>query len=131
MLSTELFKKGFKKGTWSFFEAGHGKGAPDGVGGVLKRTADRLVSEGKDIPNAKQLYDCLLNAQTSIQLFYIDEEAVDQAVQKMPKQLPVVPSTMRLHQMITLTPGKVIYRDISCLCSTKQILECTSQHTKV
>lgn len=48
MLSTELFKKGFKKGTWSFFEAGHGKGAPDGVGGDLKRTADRLVSKGKD-----------------------------------------------------------------------------------
>lgn len=41
---------------WSFFEAGHGKGAPDGVGGLLKRTAERLGSEGKDIPNAKQLY---------------------------------------------------------------------------
>lgn len=125
MFSTELFKKGFKKGTWSFFEASHGKGAPDGVGGVLKRTADRLVSEGKDIQNAKQLYDCLLNAQTSIQLFYIDEESVDKAVQKMPKRLLVVPSTMRLHQMITFRPGKIIYRDVSCLCSTKQILECT------
>lgn len=44
MFSTELFKQGFQKGTWSFFEAGHGKGAPDGVGGVLKRTADRLIS---------------------------------------------------------------------------------------
>ncbi|KAK0152804.1 hypothetical protein N1851_005655 [Merluccius polli] len=130
MLSTELFKKGFKKGTWSFFEAGHGKGAPDGVGEALKRTADRLVSEGKDIPNAKQLYDCLLNAETSIQLFYIDEETVDKAVQEMPKQLPVVPSTMRLHQIITLTPGKVIYRDISCLCSTRQTLECTCHNTQ-
>ncbi|KAK0147775.1 hypothetical protein N1851_012516 [Merluccius polli] len=104
MLSTELFKKGFKKGTWSFFEASHGKGAPDGVGGVFTKNSRQI---GKDIPNARQLYDCL-NAQTSIQLFYIDKEAVDKAVQKMPKRLPVVPLTMRLHQMNTLTPGKVI-----------------------
>lgn len=57
MFSTELFKRGFQKGTWSFFKAGHGKGAPDGVRGILKRTADRLVSEEKDIPNAWQLYE--------------------------------------------------------------------------
>ncbi len=107
-----------------------GKGAPDGVGGVLKRTADRLVSEGKDIPNARQLYESLLSVQTSIQLFYIEEEAVNKAVQKMPKQLPVVPSTMRLHQMITQAPGKVIYRDVSCPCSTKQILECTCHNSQ-
>jgi len=33
-------------GTWNFFEASHGKGAADGVGGVLKRTSDRLVKQG-------------------------------------------------------------------------------------
>lgn len=38
--------------TWNYFEAGHGKGITDGVGGTVKRTADRLVNEGKDI-------DCL------------------------------------------------------------------------
>ncbi|CAG6016110.1 unnamed protein product, partial [Menidia menidia] len=96
-------------------EKSHGKGAPDGVGGVLKRTADRLVSEGKDIPNPKRLYDSLLSVQTSIQLFYIEEEAVNKAGQKMPKQLPVVPSTMRLQQTITQAPGKIIYSCQLCL----------------
>ncbi|CAK6980630.1 tissue factor-like, partial [Scomber scombrus] len=72
----------------------------------LNRTADRLVSEGKDIANAKQLYDHLLNVRTSVQLFCVDEEAVDKAVQRMPKRLLVVPSTMRLYRIITLTPGK-------------------------
>lgn len=38
--------------TWNYFEAGHGKGNPDGAGATVKRTADRLVNEGKDI-------DCL------------------------------------------------------------------------
>ena len=31
----------FTTATWNFFESSHGKGAPDGIGGVLKRTADR------------------------------------------------------------------------------------------
>lgn len=45
-LSTESYKYGFKEITWNFFEAIHGKGAPDGVGGALKRSADRIVAHG-------------------------------------------------------------------------------------
>nr|CAH7731989.1 unnamed protein product [Callosobruchus chinensis] len=37
--------------TWHFSEAGHGKGAPDGVGGCLKRNADAIVGRGKDLSN--------------------------------------------------------------------------------
>nr|CAI5844105.1 unnamed protein product [Callosobruchus analis] len=36
---------------WHYSESGHGKGAPDGVGAVVKRTADRLVAMGRDIPD--------------------------------------------------------------------------------
>ncbi|KAJ8896214.1 hypothetical protein PR048_001557 [Dryococelus australis] len=35
--------------TWNHSEAGHGKGAPDAVGAVLKRTADCIVTEGNYI----------------------------------------------------------------------------------
>jgi hypothetical protein len=28
----------FCGGTWNFYESGHGKGIPDGVGGSLKRS---------------------------------------------------------------------------------------------
>jgi hypothetical protein len=31
-------------GSWNFMEAGHGKGAPDGIGAVVKRAADTLVN---------------------------------------------------------------------------------------
>lgn len=41
---------GFCKATWNFLESGHGKGAADGVGVVIKRAADKAVeTRGKDI----------------------------------------------------------------------------------
>ena len=33
-------------------ESGHGKGLADGVGGVVRRTADELVNCGKGIPDS-------------------------------------------------------------------------------
>uniref|UniRef100_A0A6P7GCH1 Uncharacterized protein LOC114340520 n=1 Tax=Diabrotica virgifera virgifera TaxID=50390 RepID=A0A6P7GCH1_DIAVI len=40
---------------WHYSESGHGKGAPDGIGGCLKRTADNLVAQGKDLDNFSSL----------------------------------------------------------------------------
>lgn len=40
----EPYEYDFKGITWNFFEASHGKGAPDGVGGALKKLADRIVA---------------------------------------------------------------------------------------
>lgn len=50
-----LFEEGFKFGTWSYLESSHGKGAADGIGGTLKRTADRLVATGSDIKDVSFL----------------------------------------------------------------------------
>lgn len=44
-LSTTPFEAGFSGVTWNFFEAGQEKGAPDGVGGSIKRKADQLVRQ--------------------------------------------------------------------------------------
>lgn len=46
LFATELHRKGFEFGTWNFFAASHGKGVPDSVGGIVKRTADRGVLQG-------------------------------------------------------------------------------------
>lgn len=43
----KLYPK-ISKFTWNYYETGHGIGASDGIGGVTKRTADRLVAEVKD-----------------------------------------------------------------------------------
>ena len=57
--TTVIYEKGFIAATWNFSEAGHGKGAPDGIGATLKRTADQIVAHGTDIPNAIALYEQL------------------------------------------------------------------------
>ena len=40
IVCTEPYMKGFQGTTWNFFDASHGKGAPAGVGGSLKRSAE-------------------------------------------------------------------------------------------
>ncbi|KAK0133284.1 hypothetical protein N1851_031198 [Merluccius polli] len=127
LFSTELLNQGFKRGTWNFFEASHGKGAPDGVGGLLKRTADRLVSQGHDISTAENLYHALANS-TAVRLFYIPESQVDEVGKKMPS-LTAVPSTMRIRQVVTGALGEILYRDVSCPCTTRQSFECRCDDT--
>ncbi|KAK0139480.1 hypothetical protein N1851_023799 [Merluccius polli] len=124
LFSTELHKWGFTQGTWNFFEASHGKGAPDGVGGALKRKADGLVSKRHDITDAKSLYRALIRAHSTIKLFYVDEDDIEQAVHAMPQNIPAVPSTMRLHQVVTLERGGLICRDVSCMCVATKRLQC-------
>ncbi|KAI4893799.1 hypothetical protein NFI96_020780, partial [Prochilodus magdalenae] len=73
---------GFTAGTWNFFEASHGKGAPDGVGGALKRRAD-----SQEVVEKKAVF------------------------RRCPVNLPPIPFTMRMHQAVTLAHGELTYRD--------------------
>ncbi|XP_037387359.1 uncharacterized protein LOC108412299 [Pygocentrus nattereri] len=77
MLSTEPFKMDFKETSWHFVEASHGKGAPDGIGGSLKRTADSLVHHGTDIPDAESLFLQLKQKTSSVELFFVSPEDVE------------------------------------------------------
>ena len=61
LLSTVPFDMGFTRVNWSYTEAGHGKGVPDGVGGVVKREADRLVMHQNDVTGAESLFRLLSN----------------------------------------------------------------------
>lgn len=66
LLSKEPFNKGFKDISWNFFQASQGKGAPDGVGGTLKRSADKIDHHGGDIPNAEAVFHQLKNPNFSL-----------------------------------------------------------------
>lgn len=120
LFCTKLFDLGFKKGTWNFFEASHGKGAADGVGGVLKRTADRLVKQGTDLPDAVSVYEHLVEA-TNVELYFVSEDVVNDAVNSLNQMgvLPTVHGTMTLHQIHvnSINRGTLFYRDVSCFCS--------------
>ncbi|KAK1885566.1 putative polyketide synthase 1 [Dissostichus eleginoides] len=129
LFCTEIYKKGFTRGTWNYFEASHGKGAPDGVGGALKRRKDKLVSQGFDIPTALSLYQALSEGKSKVKLFYIPEQAVEDAIKQMPSDIPAVPTTMRIHQVVTLSPGKILYRDMTQLKTTNITPEVVQWHS--
>jgi hypothetical protein len=114
---TKIQNYGFRYGTWNFSEAGHGKGAADGVGGSLKRTADRLISLGTDINTPRQLFDAHCSSGSNIKLFYVSSEDVDVALQNETTSVKHIPGTMNIHQLTCFELAKVRYRDVSCFCS--------------
>ena len=125
LLSTIPFQRGFTAITWHFFEAGHGKGAPDGVGGSLKRAADRVLKLGGDIPNATALYQTLLKGGTSVRLFFIEEDEMHKFATMLPQEMKAVKGTMKIHQIMTKTPGAIMFRDVSCICRRNgDIVDC-------
>lgn len=126
-MSKEPFMKGFKDISWNFFEANHGKGAPDGVGGCLKRSADQIVRQGVDIPNAEAMFHQQINMGTSVELFLVGEQEVEGKVKEMNDEPALVPvkGTMKIHQVLSTSPGTIKYRDITCLCQAgRGILDC-------
>ena len=101
-----------------------------GGGGVLKRLADQLVSQGHDIPDAATLYRALLTTGTTVKLFYVETDDIVDAYRNMPVNIPLVPGTMRIHQVVTNQKGHLIARDVSCLCATLKNLSCTCFRTQ-
>jgi hypothetical protein len=96
-----LFGLGYRHVTWNFLEAGHGKGAADGVGGAVKRSADSHVANGGQITDAASLYRCLLTSSSSIELFLIEDESFSEMATKVLKMSTQrIPGTMKIHQLI-------------------------------
>lgn len=130
LFGTKLFENGFQLATWNFFEAAHGKGAADGIGGVLKRVADRMVAHGADIMNSQQFFE-QVQKETTIKLFLIDKAAIDCIRKTLPSNIPLLKGTMRLHQLMTKIQGTVLYRDVSCFCSNIPRGFCSCFESKV
>jgi len=90
---------GFVSVNWSFMEAGHGKGAPDGVGAVIKRCADKSVLFGHDITDAKTMMDALNHANIAPELYLVEEGSFLECEQKISAGMRPVPGTMKIHQV--------------------------------
>ena len=63
------FLMDFHTCSWDIFEVSHGKGAADGVGSLLKRTADKHVCNGNDLDSFKKLFDFLKLTCPNVLLF--------------------------------------------------------------
>lgn len=109
--------------TWNFFEASHGKGAADGIGGAIKRQLDQNVAYGIDIQNAEAAFK-FLSGKTKIKLFYISEEAVHLQQNKLDTNFMIMAlkGTMQIHQVIATHEdiNVVKYRHVSCFCGNER-----------
>ncbi|KAI8432593.1 hypothetical protein MSG28_013580 [Choristoneura fumiferana] len=122
LINKTVSQFGFEKATWSFFEASHGKGAADGIGGATKRSLDSFVTHGRDIPDAETAYKELVNSNSKIKYFFISDEEIEMSVKTLDstaKDLVPVPNTIAIHQVISIPNTDTIkYRKLSCFCGT-------------
>ena len=123
LMSTIPFNMGYSDISWNYYEAGHGKGAPDAVGAAMKRNADVLVSHGRDVLNARNLYD-ELSPSTSIKLFLVTDEDIAEIDKLVPSSIPPAPGLMNVHQMKCAVDDIIDLFRLSCVCSRCNT-ECT------
>jgi len=116
---------GFLTASWNFFKAGHGKGAPDAIGGAVKRQDDQLVLNGIDLPDALKLFNYLSCSQSATKFYFIDEASIVQ-IDSLCHNLSLRPisGTMKLHQLQSDETLKVAYRDLSCYCQRPTFCSC-------
>ncbi|CAH2003823.1 unnamed protein product [Acanthoscelides obtectus] len=86
--------KQITKSSWTYSEPGHGKGPMDGVGGALKRIADRHVLMGRDIQTASDLLN--LFTDSTILVKEIPDEDISSAKDLVPKTLDAIPGIMNI-----------------------------------
>lgn len=106
---------GFEGASYNFSESGHGKSIADGVGGVVKRTADRAVQNGKDISNIDQFLTSV--QELKVQVVVIPEGEIYEYDKILTDKLIVpIPKTMKLHQSVWLADKKMTLhcRFLSC-----------------
>ncbi|XP_050519541.1 uncharacterized protein LOC126893418 isoform X4 [Diabrotica virgifera virgifera] len=101
--------------TWNYCEAGHGKGPPDGIGGVCKRTADRIVPQGSDIDSLRTLIDVLEKNCSKIKFYIITEQEINKIRQQVEQNDNLIfKGTMKVHQVVSKFSSKCWFLTLSC-----------------
>lgn len=114
----------FMHWTWNYHEAGHGKGAPDGVGATCKRSADHVVAMGRDVTNLTQFCGAVQNRCPNITLFTVTDAEIEETEKlissNQPNLLPFK-GTLQVHQVQgnAYSPLKLVMKTLSCFCSAE------------
>lgn len=106
---------------WHYFESGHGKGAPDGIGGCLKRMADRISSLSEDITTCEDFVRILRNQCPGIKIMDVDNSKIDKLERSIPTDLSTLKGTMRVHEITWKKSDKYILQAKSLSCLTCQL----------
>ncbi|CAH2216930.1 jg27462, partial [Pararge aegeria aegeria] len=104
--------------TWNYHEAGHGKGAPDGIGGTCKRTADKIVALGTDIASIDDFATELNKYCPGIQIFVITEQEIDfqkKIMEDNRSNIKPFTGTLKVHQVRGSCLSNMLYmKSLSC-----------------
>lgn len=110
---------------WHFSERGHGKGAPDGVGGCIKRICDSHVAKGNDVSCLDDLMTCLSVNCKGIEVYKIDESKIPNIDQSLNESATrPFKGTLKIHQVTwnIQDPNVIHARRLSCLdCAAHEI----------
>ncbi|XP_047522360.1 uncharacterized protein LOC125061169 [Pieris napi] len=110
---------------WHYSEKGHGKGAPDGVGGCIKRLCDNSVAMGKDVPDYGSLMLCLKENCKGIEIYGIGDPNVQDIQEMVAKnKMNAYKGTFKIHQLSwnRSEPNILHVRRLSCLsCATNAV----------
>ncbi|GBM25030.1 hypothetical protein AVEN_50365-1 [Araneus ventricosus] len=85
--------------TWNNAESGHGKGAPDGIGSIIKQSADKAVAEGNDIPDVYALFTVLREICTGVFVATVSESYITVIENSLPQSIKPLVGTMKVHQI--------------------------------
>lgn len=110
------------RAVWNYFEAGHGKGPCDGLGGTTKRLADEAVRSGKvTIQDAEDFFkwtqspDCSLK---NVYFIYVPslecQLKLDQVNQY---DIHPVKGTMKIHAVVGMGSDEIMTSTVSCYCT--------------
>ena len=106
------------KGSWQYFEAGHGKGPCDGVGAVAKRMADEAVRQGRvTIQDASDYFAWASGTQGAVKYVFVSKEQCEETQNAMKTvKLSPVKETIKIHCVFGLNENKIACRNASCFC---------------
>lgn len=108
--------------TWNFHEAGHGKGAPDGVGATCKRTADQVIATGGDITNLKDFATVIRERCPGIKVDVIESSEIEQFntfINDKSSEMVAFKGTLLVHQVTgsAYSPNNLTTKSLSCFCN--------------
>jgi hypothetical protein len=108
--------------TWNYFEAGHGKGPCDGVGGCAKRMADEAVRNEKvviDDTHGFYAWATKFESAKAVKYIFYTKDDYQAAATRIKRysDLKSVPGTMTFHAVVPLDQHKIQARKTSCYCA--------------
>lgn len=100
--------------TWTWLEAGHGKGPCDGVGGAIKKKIDNVIKAGRLVRNIDEMHEALTDANVKPTILQVSKEYIGTIKDKLSKcVIPPAKGLMEAHSIINHN-SQLKMRNIPC-----------------